>query len=175
MPCQQRLPGAWKRELAGCGASPEELPGWRPISPCRARPPVLPAPQRPRASICSVCLNLFLCLFGVLLPTMLAAHIAPSTWRPPQPADRQPALEAVQGCRQQQRSGAALKSAVRFARRIPAAAERGWCHLDVALGDCCRGTGYEALHLLLCGWLLLGNTWLCVKAAALRSLLGGPP
>lgn len=125
---------------------------------------------------CRSVINLLLCLIGVVLPTVLAAHVAHETWQPPapQPAGWQAAPAAADGRGQQrQRWRMAFRPALQVAQRSLASAGRVWAQLDAALSDCCRGTNYTGLHLLLFSWLLLGNVWLGAKAAAVRSMQAG--
>jgi hypothetical protein len=121
---------------------------------------------------CRSVLNLLLWLIGVVLPTVVAAHVAPGTWQPPapQPAGRQTGHVLEDGGQQRQRWRLAYRTVVHAAHRGLAAAGRGWVQLDAALSDCCRGADFFTVHVLLCCWLLLGNSWLGAKAAAVRSL-----
>ena len=145
-----------------------------------AHPLLLPAAVSQQQLQCQSLINMHLCLAGVLLPTLMAANMLPSTWRdslqeaphePAQPAAQEgppPLQQRLQPPQPQRQhwAGAVLTPAGRWARYGLAAAEQGWGSVEGALTDCCRGTGYNAIHLLMCAWLLMGNMWLCSKAAS---------
>lgn len=104
---------------------------------------------------------------GILLP-LAVALVVHSRWhdKPPPPP---PPPQA-----QQVRHAAGRPGWWRSVRAAAAAGQRAWCGANAMLTSLLTLDQEEVAasgpQLLLCLWLLLGNSWLLCKAAALRSL-----